>query len=317
MSYFVGIDLGGTNIATGVTDEEGNLLCKYSVKTLAEEGFESVAGRMADAALEVIRQSGIDKSEIAGVGVGVPGATDPATGDVMLAENLKWRRVPLKRVLEERIGLPVFMGNDGDCAALGEMWAGNGKGLDSGILITIGTGIGSGVIINKKIFTGGTGGGTEAGHVPLVFGGELCGCGQHGCYEAYASCTALIRQTKRAMDANPDSLMWENFRERGKVDGRTAFTAARKGDATAQKVIDQYISYLAAGLAGLINVFRPEIIIIGGGVSNEGDPLLVPLNQKIIEYCYGSDVLIPPKAIKAKLGNDAGIIGAALLCKGQ
>jgi glucokinase len=207
------------------------------------------------------------------------------------------------------------MGNDGDCAALGEMWAGNGKGLNSGILITIGTGIGSGIIMDRKIFTGGTGVGTEAGHVPLVFNGELCGCGQHGCYEAYASCTALVRQTRAAMEKNKDSLMWKISQERGKVDGRTAFSAAQKGDPTAQQVIDQYISYLAAGLAGLINVFRPEIIIIGGGVSNEGDPLLVPLNRKIYEYCYGSDVIAPPKAIKAKLGNDAGIIGAALLCK--
>lgn len=315
MKYYVGIDLGGTNIAAGVTDAEGNLLCKHSVKTLPEQGFTSVAARMCEAAEEVMRMSGIDQKDFAGLGVGVPGATDNKTGDVMLAENLKWQRVPLVQEMHKKIDLPILMGNDGDCAALGEMWAGNGRGLDSGILITIGTGIGSGIIIDKKIFTGGTGIGTEAGHMPLVFGGELCGCGQHGCYEAYASCTALVRQTKAAMEENQDSLMWELSRERGKVDGRTAFTAARRGDAAAQQVIDRYVCYLAAGIAGLVNVFRPEIVIIGGGVSNEGDPLLIPLNERIQEYCYGSDVIAPPKAIKAKLGNDAGIIGAALLCR--
>ena len=220
-----------------------------------------MAARMGEAVVEVMRQSGIARENFVGIGIGVPGATDNKTGEVMLAENLRWRRVPLVKEMHKKIDLPIMMGNDGDCAALGEMWAGNGKGLNSGILITIGTGIGSGIIMDKKIFTGGTGIGTEAGHVPLVFNGELCGCGQHGCYEAYASCTALIRQTRVAMDKNPDSLMWKISQERGKVDGRCLlYTSRWRPDCGAFRDWDMP-GYRLKRDGSLSRIFRTRIMI--------------------------------------------------------
>ena len=314
MKYYIGVDLGGTNIAVGVTEESGKMLMKHSVKTRADEGYESVVTRMIEAVREVIRLSGIEGKNVAGVGVGVPGVVNNDTGEVLLAENLNWMKVPMAKDMERELGLPIIMGNDGDCAALGEMAFGNGRGLDNGILITIGTGIGSGIIIHRRVFCGATGASTEAGHMCLVYDGEECGCGNRGCFEAYASCTALIKQTKRAMEAEPDSYMNELARERGKVDGRTAFMAAKNGDKAAQDVIDRYTSYLATGIAALVAIFRPQIVIIGGGVSNEGEPLLEPVNRKLQTLCYAHEVIAPPRIVQAKLGNDAGIIGAALLC---
>ena len=314
MRYFLGVDLGGTNIAVGVVNELGELLGKHSVPTNPSRGFMAVVKDMADACIIAADKVGLSMDDITNIGIGVPGAVDTKEGSVVLAVNLGWKGVPLADELNKYFEKPVYLGNDADCAALGEIFSGSAKGCSSAIMITIGTGIGGGIIMNKKIFSGCDGRGTEPGHYFLIYGGETCGCGKKGCFEAYASTTALIRQTKRAMEANPESKMWDLCGKKiDSVNGRTSFDAARLGDETALQVVDQFIEYLAAGTAGLVNIFRPEIVIFGGGVSHEGDYLLDPLNEKLQKLGYGTDLMPYPKAVKATLGNDAGIIGAALL----
>lgn len=314
MRYFIGVDLGGTNIAVGVVNELGELLVKHSTPTNPSRGFMSVVKDMADACIAATDKIGLTMEDITNVGVGVPGAVDTKENCVILAVNLGWKGVPLGDELNKYLDVPVFLGNDADCAALGEIFSGSAKGCSSAIMITLGTGIGGGIVMNKKIFCGCDGNGTEPGHIPFILGGETCGCGKKGCYEAYASCTALIRQTKASMQQNPNSKMWDICgRNIDNVNGRTAFDAARLDDEAALAVVDQYITYIAAGAAGLVNCFRPEIVIIGGGVSNEGAYLLDPLNEKMKLYGYGTELVPFPTAVKATLGNDAGIIGAALL----
>lgn len=314
MRYFIGVDLGGTNIAVGVVNEVGELLVKHSVPTNPSRGFMSVVKDMADACITVADKVGLTMDDIESIGIGVPGAVDANEKSVILAVNLDWRGVPLGDELNKYLDKPVFLGNDADCAALGETYSGCAKGCSSAVMITLGTGIGGGIIMNKKIFCGCDGKGTEPGHTFFIFGGDTCGCGKKGCFEAYASVTALIRQTKRAMLENPDSKMWDCCNKNIEaVNGRTSFDAAKLDDEAAKAVVDQYITYVAAGTAGLVNSFRPEIVIIGGGVSNEGAYLLDPLNEKMKEYIYGTELIDYPKAVKATLGNDAGIIGAALL----
>ncbi|MBE6949692.1 MAG: ROK family protein [Ruminococcaceae bacterium] len=314
MRNFIGIDLGGTNIAVGVVNEAGELLVKHSVPTNPSRGFMSVVKDMADASIAAAEKAGLTMEDITSVGVGVPGAVDTKENSVILAVNLDWKGVPLGDELKKYLDTPVYLGNDADCAALGETFSGSAKGCDSAIMITLGTGIGGGIIMNKKIFCGCDGNGTEPGHSFFIFEGETCGCGKKGCFEAYASCTALIRQTKAKMLENPESKMWDLCNKNiDNVSGRTAFDAARLDDAAALEVVDRYITYIAGGTVGLVNTFRPEIVIIGGGVSNEGAYLLDPLNEKMRAYGYGTELMPFPTAVKATLGNDAGIIGAAML----
>lgn len=316
MKYSIGIDLGGTNIAAGVVDENAVLVSKCSLPTRAERSPEEVIRDMAKAAEEAVRLSGVSPADVVSVGAGIPGACRLSDSSVLAAENLHWRNVPLGSLLEPLLKMPVSLGNDADCAALGEVLAGCAKDVSSALMITIGTGIGGGLILNRKIFSGGTGAGTEPGHTPMVFGGVRCGCGMYGCFEAYASCTALIRQTREAMGRCRNSLLWKVCGgDPENVSGKTPFEAADRGDKTAKKVLDRYISYLACGIGGLVNVFRPELVVIGGGVSGAGDDLIVPLNAKLREYCFGADVIAPPPVRRAALGNDAGIIGAAFTGK--
>ena len=289
MAFYLGIDLGGTNIAAGLCDEKGNLLAKHSIPTGAERGFEAVAADMSACARIAAEKGGVALEQIESCGIGAPGAFIPETGEIILAVNLNWEHVPLGETVRKALGMPVFLGNDADCAALGEVYAGSASTYDNALMITIGTGIGGGIIFQRKIFRGCTNAGTEPGHIPLIMGGATCGCGQKGCYEAYASCTALIRMTKEEIAAHPESLMWQLCgNDPDRASGRTSFQAARAGDPTALALVDRYTRYLAAGIAGLINVYRPEIIIIGGGVSNEGEFLMVPLNKYIAEYSYGN-----------------------------
>lgn len=313
MRNFIGIDIGGTNIAVGIVAEDGTLLKKLSVPTGASRGQDALVEDMIASVKAVLELAGMTTADISSVGIGVPGAVTP-DGLVIRAVNLGWKEVPLADILSNALGLPVYLGNDADCAALGEVVAGSGSNCNSALMITMGTGIGGGFIVNGKIFSGCTGQGTEPGHFTFCYGGELCGCGKRGCYEAYASATALIRQTKRAMIQNPDSKMWVLVDgDVDKVNGKVPFDAAKLGDITAQNVVNQYIDYLANGIASLVDSFRPELIIMGGGICNQGDYLMIPLNEAIRKYCYASDEIAPPPAVRATLGNDAGIIGAAAL----
>ncbi|MCC8182850.1 MAG: ROK family protein [Clostridiales bacterium] len=313
MRYFIGIDIGGTNIAVGVVDEEKNMLKKLSVPAGADRKAEALIDDMVASVRAVLELAGMTLSDIASIGIGVPGAVTPE-GEVIQAVNLGWKNLPLREIMSSRLGLPVYLGNDADCAALGEVVAGSGANCNSALMITLGTGIGGGFIVNGKIFSGCTGQGTEPGHFTFCYGGELCGCGKRGCFEAYTSATALIRQTRRAMEKNPDSKMWALVDgDIDKVNGKVPFDAAKLDDGTARAVVAQYIDYLAMGIAGIVDTFRPELIIMGGGICNQGDYLMIPLNEGIRKYCYASDEIAPPPAVRASLGNDAGIIGAAAL----
>jgi len=313
--YRLGIDLGGTNIVASVVDNDYNILSTAKRKTNCPRPSEEIVGDMAAVALEAIELAGVKKEEIEAAGVGAPGSIDPVNGVIIYANNLGFRDVPVAKMLKNLTGLDFYLENDANAAAYGEFIAGAGKGTKNFVMITLGTGVGGGVIIDGKIYSGSNYAGAELGHAVIAIDGEMCTCGRQGCWEAYASATALIRQTKQAMLRYPDSVMWQLCdNDINKADGRTSFDAMRKGDAAGKMVVDRYVKYIAVGIANNINIFQPEVFCIGGGVSKEGDYLIVPVN----EYVNGDNYarFLPQKTqIKAaELGNDAGIIGAAFIC---
>ncbi|HIU48008.1 MAG TPA: ROK family protein, partial [Candidatus Avimonoglobus intestinipullorum] len=273
---YIGIDLGGTNIAVGVVTDAGEILAQDSVPTLAEREYPEIVKDMAMLCERVAKEAGCTMQDIKAIGIGCPGSIDRKNGIVSYANNLKMDHTPLAAELQKYFDLPVQVENDANAAAFGEYMI-NGEGVDHFIFITLGTGVGGGIIINKEIYSGFNGAGGELGHFTLVFDGEPCTCGNAGCWEAYASVTALIRQTKAAMEKNPDSLIHSIVAQQGKVNGRTAFDAAKQGDKAAQEVVDTYVSYVAAGVMSMINIFQPEKFVIGGGISKEGDRLLKPI----------------------------------------
>lgn len=308
--YYIGIDLGGTNIAAGIVDEKGKILIKDSVPTLKERPTEEIMDDMVGICFKLCQDSGISMDEIESVGIGCPGSIDSKKGVVSYSNNIPMHNYPMAQYISERLNKPIHITNDANAAAYGE-YVENGNGADSFVMVTLGTGVGSGIILNGRIFDGFNGVGGEAGHMTLVHNGVSCTCGKKGCWEAYASVTALIRQTKEAAQLHPESSMNDNIRERGKVSGRTAFEEAKKGDAAAIEVVKNYCEYVADGLVSLINIFEPEYVCIGGGISKEGDTLLNPIKEYVNEYEYNR--YCPKTKIEtAKLFNDAGIIGAAL-----
>ena len=311
MNYRIGIDLGGTAIKAGVVDERFEVIHSYSQPT--GEGFETVVANMAQAARRVAKMAGCEITDFPCVGVGSPSCINPNTGRLVFSNNTSWRDVPLQAELEKHLPVPIYIGNDANCAVIGEAVAGAAKGTKNVVMLTLGTGVGGGVILDGKLFCGADGMGTELGHTPLVSGGTACTCGISGCLEAYASVTALIRQTKEAMAAHPDSAMHAYAAEEGKVSGKTAFECAKCGDAAAKAVVERYIGYLANGIGGLINVFRPEVFLLGGGLSAQEDALLKPVNEAVKQYVFAYDIIGAPPIIKAALGNAAGTIGAAYL----
>ena len=311
MKYRVGVDIGGTSIKAGIVDENFNIIKWDSVKT--PDTFEKSMKAIADLVSGLAAEMGLDADSFSCVGVGSPGFVVPETGVLVFSGNTNWKNVPMRDELKKYISVPLYFGNDANCAIAGETVAGAAKGKKHVLMVTLGTGVGTGVIINGKLFAGGDGFGTEMGHTPFIFGGAKCGCGQKGCLEAYASATALIRQTKEALEKNPESKMSEWAKEHGEVNGQTAFDCAKEGDAAAIEVVEQYARYVAAGLGGFINTFRPELIIMGGGVSNAGDFLLDKIRSYLPEYTFASDIIGTADVQKAILGNDAGIIGAAYL----
>jgi glucokinase len=311
--YYAGVDIGGTKIAAGIVGEDRKLLARRSMAAGAGRPFEVIVREMADMAKAAAADAGLDPGRIAGAGIGVPSTVDPKTGRVVFANNLGWRDLDLVGEFGKHWDIPVYMENDADCAALAEAMEGPAAGKNV-LVVTIGTGFGGGLIMNGRIFKGGDNSGFEPGHSALVFDGEPCTCGQRGCVEAYASVTALIRQTRQKMETCRDSLLWrECGGDLAKVDGRTSFNAAKKGDAAAAEVVKVYIEYAAAGIANLVTLFRPRMVIIGGGISEEGEYLLGPLRKSAESRIYAADILSMPPLTKARLGNDAGVIGAALL----
>ena len=315
MKYWLGLDLGGTNIATGVVDENYNIVGRGKVKTNSGRTPDEIADDMAKAVYMAIEDAKIDKKDIVAMGIGSPGSIVPEEGMVAIAENVGFVKTPICQMLKDRTGFDFYIENDANAAAYGELLAGAGKGKKHFVAITLGTGVGSGIIIDGKIFSGINHAGGEIGHTVIIKNGQACPCGRAGCFEAYASATALIRQTKSAMQCAPESIMWELCGgDIDKASGRTAFDAMRKGDSIGAKVVNQFIEYLAIGVVNTINIFQPEILCIGGGISKEGDYLIKPLEEYIRLERYSKNIETQTVVKAAELGNDAGIIGAAFLC---
>ncbi len=313
--YKIGVDLGGTNISAAILDENNNILLKGKRKTLQNRGHEAVIADIAGLVLELCKKQGVDVKDVGGVGLGCPGAIDDKNGVVIFAGNLKgFQSLPLAKSLEDLLGVPVRISNDANCAALGEFVAGAALEYDSALLITIGTGIGGGFVDNGSIYIGSGIGGAEFGHITIVAGGEQCSCGKKGCFESYCSATALIREAKKAAAQNEASALYTMCDgNMDNMDGRIPFDACRAGDATAKKLIDDFIFYMGEGIVSIVNIMRPAVVMLSGGISAEGEFLTIPLTEYLKKYAFAHDQIEPPKVLKARLGNDAGFIGAANL----
>ncbi|MBQ6017150.1 MAG: ROK family protein [Clostridiales bacterium] len=315
MGYYCGIDLGGTNIKAGIVDGEGKLLNKLSIKTRAERSMEEIIHDMGQLAVDAIKDAGLDVKDIECIGIGSPGTPDNDEGLLVYSSNLPFNKAPMRKLIREVVDLPVYIDNDANCAAMAEAVAGAGKGAKDSVTITLGTGVGAGVIVNGRIFSGFNQAGSEFGHTVLVSGGVQCGCGRKGCFEQYASASALARMTREAAEANPDSLLNKVKEQEGEWNARIAFIAMREGDKVAADVVDSYTDYLSDGLANAINAFMPEVLIVGGGVCNEGDPLLIPMREKTMSRPYFGPGVPKTRIALAQMGNDAGIVGAAMMGK--
>lgn len=299
---YIGIDVGGTNLKAGLVDETGRIV-KVERIPLDFQGPEHFAQTLAELSKTVMAE------KVRWVGVGLPGAVDE--GDVLFTTNIPMENVPLEKLFRRHLDLPLLLGNDADCAAVGEFFGGAGRGTRDFAVVTLGTGVGAGIIVDGKL-RGGLAS-SEAGHMVICRDGEPCNCGRKGCWERYASATGLIQQTKRAMAAHPESALHQFAAERG-VEGRTAFQAAEAGDETALAVCRAYVEYLASGLTNLINTLRPEAVAIGGGVAAAPERLLLqPLREIVAKESFSRHGGRITKIFPAELGNDAGIIGAAML----
>ena len=310
-SYYAGIDLGGTFIKCGIVDSDGKLLIKDKIPTNKARPFEELVKDMAGLVSELEKKACV---KLKSVGVGSPGTVDSKTGVVVYCGNLGFHKVPLGRELQKLLNLPIYVTNDANAAALGESFIGAGKKYKDMILVTLGTGVGGGIIIDGKLFEGNRSAGTEVGHIVICKDGEQCTCGRRGCFETYASATALVRQAKKAMEADRESVLWKlcggNI---DALDGKMFFDAVELCDKTAKKVLRSYTDYLAEGIVNLANVFRPQIVLIGGGISAAGDLLLNPLRRKVSRLLFGGNKYAHVELKIASLGNDAGILGCAKL----
>ena len=312
MKAYIGIDLGGTFIKYGVINESGKAIGNNKVATPKgcnySETIKEIAGIVNDLASK--------ENLTDGIGVGVPGVIDSDRGMVLTSGNLKWTNKPFAKDLSKLLKTSVVLVNDANAAAYGEYTCGAGMQFRSIVLITIGTGIGSGIVLAGKMYSGTNGAGAELGHEVIRFGGEKCTCGRRGCFEAYASVTALIRQTKRAMEKDRTSILWQLCDgDLENLNGKIPFDGKLAGDKTAAKVVNAYIRYLAEGMANIANTFRPEAILIGGGMSAQGEALTVPLQKKVNSLMLGHGKYAPVKIHTAMLGKDAGLVGAAMLAK--
>ena len=312
--YRIGIDLGGTNIAGGLVDEKYRILKRSSVPTNRERSAEAILDDVCSLCLELCRAEGIDMSRVESVGLASPGVANRPDGIVEYCSSLPFRSFDVCRYIGGKTGVAsVFVENDANTAALGEALAGVARGTKSSVMITLGTGVGGGVIINGRIYSGFNFAAGELGHTVIEYNGRPCSCGRRGCWEKYSSATALISMTAEVVaeyKANGAGTLMSDVE---KIDGRTAFDAMCKGDTAGKEVVDKYVKYLACGLTNMINIFQPEVLSIGGGISNEGELLLRMLEPLVNTKRYGAGFVKGPKLCIARLGNDAGIIGAANL----
>lgn len=314
--YIIGIDLGGMGAKGALFSYDGKILYENKVKTHKEDGFKGTVELLARLTKDLAKGANVDDQNVVAIGMGSPGVVDSARGIVLRWSNFDWDNVPLADDLSALTGKPVYIANDANVAALGEAKFGSTAQYDSSILLTIGTGVGGGIVFGGKLIEGYRSAGAELGHITIREGGLPCACGRRGCYEKYASTTALIRQTRHAMVENLNSLLWEEAGGKiENVNGKTAFAAARRGDKTAQAVIDQFVEYLSEGVADFVNILRPEAIVLGGGIVGEGEALFEPLRKAVDARTYIAMDIVPLKIVGATLGNKAGVYGAYSIAK--
>ncbi len=313
VKYYIGIDLGGTNIKAGVVTEEHEIIGKASVKTACPRPAEDICKDMAKTAIAACEDAGISINDAQWLGVGTPGIADNENGVIVYSNNLDFHNVPARKYIREIIDKPVYIANDANAAAYGEYIAGAAKGAKNAVCITLGTGVGAGVIVEGKLLTGSNHAAAEIGHMVIDPAGPLCTCGRRGCFEVFSSATGLVRMTEEAAEKDSSSVLNDYIKQDGHCSARHAFNAMRAGDKAGKEVVEKYCRYLAAGIANTINIFQPDILCIGGGVCNEGDPLLVPVKELTAEQIYTKMLSDNTKITVARLGNDAGIIGAAFL----
>ena len=309
----IGIDIGGTSFKGAAIDREGHILHTFKMDVNKGDSQEKMMDDLLVALNKFLKEHGYNKDNVLGIGMGVPGAIDTENGVVSYSNNLDWYELPVVKIIKDGTGLPVRITNDANAAAYGEAKFGAGKTFKNLLMITLGTGVGGGIIIDGKLYEGNHGKGAEPGHSVIVLNGEQCTCGRKGCFEAYASATALIRDTKRMMDKHPESKMWDISKELGKVDGRVAFMAAKAGDKYGEEVVNNYVMYLSEGLMNLFNIFRPEAVVLSGGVANEGEYLLSRVDKYCKDRFYGYKSTPSVKLLVSELGYDSGKIGAAAL----
>lgn len=308
----IGIDIGGMSIKGAAVDSNGRVYEKFSMPFVKGEPGEVTIRKLADIVKEYIAANNLE-DKIVGIGIGSPGTLDVKNGIVNYANNLGWKELPVAKLMQETLPYPVRLTNDANAASLGEAKYGAGKSYETIIMLTLGTGVGGGIIINGKLFEGNEGKGGELGHVVVQVDGEQCSCGRKGCLEAYASATALIRDCKKAMRSNKRSLMWKISPDIELVNGKLPFEAAKQGDETAIKVLDNYVKYLGEGILNFCNIFRPNVIVLSGGIANAGPFLFDKLNKYVKDRNYGYQYTPEVKIVPAELGYDSGKIGAAAL----
>lgn len=310
----IGVDIGGTSIKGAAVSDEGKISSTFSMPVYRDDNSEITLTRLSETIKNFIAGLNIKKSDVRGVGVGCPGAIDSGKGIVNYSNNLQWTNVHLKEFLEKELGLAVRITNDANAATLGEAKFGSGKIYKNVIMLTLGTGVGGGIIINGQLYEGNEGKGAELGHTVIEVDGEECTCGRKGCLEAYSSATALIRETKKRMNLHQSSYLWKLVDgDLSKVNGKVAFDACKAGDKVGAAIIDWYVKYLGEGILNFCNIFRPDIVILSGGIANQGDYLI----NKLTTYCrdrfYGYQRAPKVEIKKATLGYESGMIGAASL----
>lgn len=307
----LGIDIGGTSIKCAVVNSNGELISeKFSIPIIKGENQEATIERLAKTCKDFLDSNNM---KIDGIGIGIPGSLDTTKGTVVYSNNLVWENLKIVEIMKKTFDLPIKISNDANVAALGEAKFGAGKKYKNIVMITLGTGVGGGIVIEGKLYEGTDGKGAELGHTTLIYNGTPCTCGRRGCLESYASATALIRQTKEAMMKDKDSLLWKEVKTIDDVNGKTVFDAASKGDKTSKAVIKQYIAYIGEGLLNMCNIFRPECIVLSGGIANQGKVLTDRLTEYMEAQNYGYPYSPKTEIAVATLGYNSGIIGAASL----
>lgn len=310
---YIGVDIGGMSIKAGVVSSDGNIFARKTIETRAQCEDVEIVRDIAKLVLDLLDENNIQKSEIAGVGIGSPGSVYDEKGVIRYSCNINFKNTPIAKLLAEFTGIEnVKVSNDANCAALGETLFGAGKGAKNTVMLTLGTGVGTGIVVDGKLLTGNKSAGAEGGHITINFGGAMCGCKKRGHLEAYASATALMNQIEAACKKYPDSLLAKQVEKEG-LSGKVVFDCKEKGDKVAENVVKRYLKYVGIGLVNYANIFYPEVLIIGGGISNQGENVTKPLQRYVSRNVYGSEYNPKIKVACATLKNDAGIVGAACL----